>query len=185
MLPVAMTASSRLAGVETRIYSVRGLAVMFDSDLADLYEVTPSALMQAVRRNLGRFPEDFMFQLSNQELNALKSQIVISKPRSRRGGRRSNPYAFTEQGVAMLSSVVRNETAVRLNIEIVRAFVRLRRAALVSQEVMRLVEDLSDRVDSHDGAIGNLVEAIRQLVEAPQPELARPIGFTADLERRK
>ena len=112
----------------------------------------------------------------------LKSQSVISSLGSGHGGRRSRPYAFTEQGVAMLSSVLRSETAVRANVEIMRAFVRLRRASLLSAEIMKLVEDLSNRVDSHDQVIGDIVESIRQLAVLPSRERSRPIGFTADLE---
>ena len=112
----------------------------------------------------------------------MRSQIVISKTGEKRGGRRYQTQAFTEQGVAMLSSVLRSETAVRVNIQIMRAFVRLRRAAVVSAQVMGLVEDLSKRVDVHDGAIADIVESIRQMVEAPAKGSSRPIGFTADLE---
>ena len=98
------------------------------------------------------------------------------------GGRRYRPWAFTEQGVAMLSSVLRRDTAVRVNIEIMRAFVRLRRAAIVSGQLMSLVEDLSKRVDTHDAVILDIVESIRQLVEPPGQGRTRPIGFTADLD---
>jgi hypothetical protein len=175
-------ASKRLIALEERILNIRGLSVLLDTDLALLYGVTPGALMQAVRRNAERFPLDFVFQLRNQEVTYLKSQTVISKPGEGRGGRRSNPYAFTEQGVAMLSSVLRSEIAVQVNIEIMRAFVRLRRATLVSGELMKLVEDLSKRVDTHDGAITDLVEAIRQLAISPPQKRSRPIGFTADLD---
>jgi DNA-binding PadR family transcriptional regulator len=107
----------------------------------------------------------------------LRSQIVTSKLTERRGGRRYQVFAFTEQGVAMLSSVLRSETAVRVNIEIMRAFVRLRRAAIVSQQVMALVEDLSKHVDVHDAVITDIVDSIRQTVEGPQRGRARPIGF--------
>jgi hypothetical protein len=168
--------------LETRIVSIRGLSVLLDADLATLYGVTPSALMQAVRRNPGRFPSDFTFQLTDQEVSVLKSQSVISKQQEGRGGRRSNPYAFTEQGVAMLSSVLRSETAIRVNVEIMRAFVRLRCASLLSAEIMKLVEDLSNRVDSHDQVIGDMVVSIRQLAALPPRERSRPIGFTADLD---
>ncbi len=169
-------------GIEARIKSVRGLSIMLDVDLAELYNVTPSALLQAVRRNRNRFPSDFLFQLTNQEVTNLKSQSVISSLSEGRGGRRHRNWAFTEQGVAMLSSVLRSSTAVRVNIEIMRTFVRLRRAALVSTQVMALVEDLSKRVDVHDAVITDIVESIRQIVEGPGSGRARPIGFTADLE---
>ena len=170
----------RLAGIETRIHSIRGLAVLLDTDLADLYGVPTKALLQAVRRNSSRFPKDFIFLLTNHELRVLRSQIVTAKPADPRGGRRPNPYAFTEQGVAMLSSVLRSKIAVQVNIEIMRAFVRLRRAALASRELMKLIEDLANRVDSHDAVIGELVESIRQLVESPPESRTLPIGFTAD-----
>jgi len=173
---------TKLVDLETRILSIRGLSVLLDADLATLYGVTASALLQAVRRNAGRFPADFMFQLADQEVTNLKSQTVISSLGSGHGGRRSRPYAFTEQGVAMLSSVLRSDTAVAVNIEIMRAFVRLRRASLMSSELMKLIEDLSERIDSHDQVIGGLVEAIRELAECPPRERSRPIGFTADLD---
>lgn len=170
-----------LAAIETRIVSLRGASLLLDTDLAGLYGVTPGSLLQAVRRNNDRFPGDFMFQLTNQEVSTLKSQSVISSLESRHGSRRVRPYAFTEQGVAMLSSVLRSPTAVQVNIAIMCAFVRLRRAALVSRELMKLIEDLSTRVDSHDATISELVESIRQLVQSPPRSRTRPIGFTADL----
>jgi hypothetical protein len=135
-----------------------------------------------VRRNRKRFPDDFMFSLSTHEVTRLRSQIVTSKITEGRGGRRYQVHAFTEEGVAMLSSVLRSETAVRVNIEIMRAFVRLRRAAIVSSQVMALVEDLSKRVDLHDAVITDIVESIRQLVEGPGSARSRPIGFTAAIE---
>jgi ORF6N domain len=174
--------AASVVDLETRIVSIRGLSVLLDADLAVLYGVSTKALLQAVRRNPERFPSDFMFQLSNQELGILRSQFVTSRSANGHGGRRALPYAFTEQGVAMLSSVLRSETAVRVNVEIMRAFVRLRRASLLSTEIMKLVEDLSNRVDSHDQVIGDIVESIRQLAVLPPRERSRPIGFTADLE---
>ena len=107
---------TRVGGVEERIKSIRGFSVLLDVELAELYGVKPSALIQAVRRNRNRFPDDFMFQLTNQEVANLKSQSVISSFGGGRGGRRHRNWAFTEQGVAMLSSVLRSDTAVRLNI---------------------------------------------------------------------
>lgn len=169
--------------VDAQIQVIRGISVMLDFDLANLYGVSVKALLQAVRRNEKRFPVDFMFPLSAQEVTRLRSQIVTSKVTEGRGGRRYQVHAFTEQGVAMISSVLRSETAVRVNIEIMRAFVRLRRAAIVSAQVMALVEDLSKRVDVHDAVIADIVESIRQMVERPGSGSTRPIGFTADLER--
>lgn len=145
--------AANLVALETRIITVRGMSVLLDTDLARLYDVTPSALLQAVRRNLDRFPGDFVFQLTNHEVTNLKSQTVISSSGSGHGGRRARPYAFTEQGVAMLSSVLRSKTAIHVNIAIMRTFVRLRRASLASGELMKLIEDLSERVDSHDVVI--------------------------------
>ena len=170
------------AGIDARILLVRGVSVMLDSDLAALYGVTTSALLQGMKRNRKRFSRDFVFQMTNQEVTNLRSQSVISSLERRYGGRRYGPWAFTEQGVAMLSSVLRSDTAVRVNIEIMRAFVRLRRAAMVSTQLMSLVEDLSKRVDTHDSVISDIVESIRQIVDPPAQGRARPIGFTADLE---
>jgi hypothetical protein len=113
----------------------------------------------------------------------LRSQFVISSLERGYGGRRYKTWVFTEQGVAMLSSVLRSDTAVRVNIEIMRAFVRLRRAALASAQLMGLIEDLSKRVDVHDQVIADLVDSIRALVEAPASKPSRPIGFTADLDK--
>jgi len=168
---------------DERIRTIRGVSVLLDADLAALYAVTPSALLQAVKRNSKRFPPDFLFPLSRQEVARLRSQSVISNVVPGRGGRRYQIYAFTEQGVAMLSSVLRSDTAVRVNIEIMRAFVRLRRAAMVSTQLMSLVEDLSKRVDTHDAVISDIVESIRQLVDPPASGRTRPIGFTADIEK--
>ena len=168
-----------LGALESRIHAIRGVSVLLDTDLAGLYGVTPGALMQAVRRNLERFPADFMFQLTNQEVMNLKSQSVISSLRPGHGGRRARPYAFTEQGVAMLSSVLRSETAVQVNIEIMRAFVRLRRAAILSSELVKLIHDLSSKVDTHDQVIKDLVTTIQNMIEAPPEPGRRGIGFTA------
>ena len=168
--------------LESRIVTIRGLSVLLDSDLALLYGVETKVLLQAMRRNRDRFPQDFAFQLYNQEVAILRSQFVTSSLSARHGGRRFRPHAFTEQGVAMLSSILHSPTAINVNISIMRAFVRLRRAGLMSTELMKLIEDLSKRVDAHDQVIAELVEAIRQMATpAPVPR-SRPIGFTADLE---
>ena len=161
----------------------KSLTIAGAETLTELKGTTPRALLHAVRRNPDRFPDDFMFSLINQELASLKSQFVISKKRIGRGGRRSLPYAFTEQGVAMISSVLRSPVAVQVNIEIMRAFVRLRRAALISGELMKLIEDLSTLVNSHESVLGELAEAIRQLTESPPASRTLPIGFTADWGR--
>ncbi|MCB0311478.1 MAG: ORF6N domain-containing protein, partial [Bdellovibrionales bacterium] len=128
--------------VEGLIYQIRGERVLIDQDLADLYGVETKALTQAVRRNKERFPADFMFQLSDQEFMALRSQIVTSKGR---GGRRTAPYVFTEQGVAMLSSVLRSKRAVEVNIRIMRTFVRLRKIIESHTELADRLFDLEQR----------------------------------------
>ena len=166
-----------LATIEERIHTLRGQKVLLDSDLAGLYGVTTSALLQAVKRNQGRFPSDFAFQLVNQELRILRSQTVISSSGSEHGGRRYYAYAFTEQGVAMLSSVLRSQVAIAVNIEIMRAFVRLRRAGIVSEKLLSVVAELAQRVDAHDSAIKSLIERIPRLVEPRRAPPRRPIGF--------
>ena len=126
---------------------IRGVAVMLDIDLASLYGVTPKQLLQAMRRNRNRFPPDFVFQLTNQEFARLRSQIVTSNAPVGRGGRRYQIRAFTEQGVAMLSSVLRSDTAVRVNIEIMRAFVQLRRMLGANEELARKLDALEQKYD--------------------------------------
>ena len=130
--------------IERRIFYLRGVKVMLSSDLSELYGVTAKALNQAVRRNLDRFPEDFMFQLTREEFNNLKSQIVTS---SWGGMRRALPYAFTEQGIAMLSGVLKSPTAIRVNIEIMRAFVKLRQMLASNAELSRKLNDLEKKYD--------------------------------------
>jgi hypothetical protein len=150
---------------------------MLDTDLAVLYGVETRVLVQAVKRNSNRFPTDFMFQLSDEEANLLRSQIVISK--NRRGGRRYLPYVFTEQGVAMLSSVLNSERAVEINIEIMRAFVRLREMILSNKDLARKLDALERKFESHDVHIRSLFEAIRQLMAPPEPKKRR-IGFLVE-----
>lgn len=148
---------------------------MLDADLARLYGVPTKALIQAVKRNPRRFPADFMFQITQAELPALRSQIVTS---SSRGGRRYLPYAFTEQGVAMLSSVLRSSRAVQVNIEIMRVFVRLRQMAVAHEDLSRRLDELEARYDRQFKVI---FDAIRALMTAPA-KAAKRIGFTAARE---
>lgn len=161
-----------------RIRTVRGHKVMLDADLAELYGVSTKVLVQAVRRNPARFPPDFIFSLTKQETANLRSQIVTSSssPASW-GGRRTAPYAFTEQGVAMLSSVLRSERAVRANIEIMRAFVRLRGLALHNAELARRLEVLESKYDRQFKAV---FDAIRELMAPPTQATKRKIGFVSD-----
>lgn len=156
------------------IFMLRGQKVILGQDLASLYDVTVGALTQAVKRNADRFPKDFVFQLTAEELINLKSRIVISK--GGRGGTRHRPYAFTEQGVAMLSSVLNSERAVKVNIAIMRAFVKLRETLETNRKLARKFEELERRVGKHDNKIAAILEAIRQLM-APSKQSQREIGF--------
>ena len=145
---------SKIEIIKNRIYEVRGLRVMLDRDLADLYGVETRALNQAVRRNIDRFPEDFMFVMTEDEMNAWKSQIVMSN--SIRMGMRRPPVVFSELGIVMLSSVLRSETAIQVNINIMRAFVMIRQAVAAWQDTNLKVEQLSHKVDQ----LNNYVEEI-------------------------
>ncbi len=159
--------------IEQRIYILRNEKVMLSTDLAHLYRVQPRALVQAVKRNPDRFPSDFMFQLTREEFQSLKSQIVTS---SWGGLRRATPYAFTEQGVAMLSSVLRSKRAVRVNIEIMRTFVQLRRLLASNEALARKLTVLEKKYDSQFRVV---FDAIRELMKPPEPK-RRPIGFGAE-----
>ena len=160
--------------IQTMVRVVRGQRVMLDFDLARLYGVTTSALNQAVQRNAERFPDDFAYQLTQQEVANLRSQIVIS--RGGWGGRRKLPWAFTEQGVAMLSSVIRSPTAVRVNIEIMRIFVRLRRLMATPGELVEQLTRLAETVQLHDKQIKTIAQVLNQLMEQPTEPIHR-IGF--------
>jgi len=159
--------------IALRIRLFRGQKVLLDSDLARLYDVTTGNLNKAVNRNRERFPKDFVFQLTAEEAKNLIFQIGRSKGR---GGRRHLPYAFTEQGVAMLSSVLQSERAVKINIAIMRAFVKLREMLETNRELARKFSDLDQRVGKHDEEITAILEAIRQLI-APPKKARREIGF--------
>lgn len=157
-------------GVEARIYSLRGMRVMLSHDLAELYDVEPRSLVQAVKRNRERFPEDFCFQLTKQEHVDLRSQTVISSW----GGSRSAPYAFTEQGVAMLSSVLRSDRAIAVNIEIMRTFVKLRSMLESNKELAKKLAALEARYDDQFAIV---FEAIRELMLPPTAPEKKLIGF--------
>ena len=171
--------------VEQQIYFVRGQKVMLDRELAKLYGVETRALNQAVKRNRDRFPEDFMFQLTEEEGEGLRSQNVMSNLRSQsvmskegRGGRRTMPYAFTEHGVAMLSSVLKSKRAVQVNIVIVRAFVKLRELLATHKDLARRLDDVERKYRQHDEELHAVFDAIRRLLAAP-PGSKRRIGFIA------
>jgi hypothetical protein len=163
-----------VTALEKRILVVRGRQVMLDEDLADLYGVETKRLVEQVKRNIERFPADFMFQLDKTEAAALRSQNATSN--DGRGGRRYAPYVFTEQGVAMLSGVLRSKRAVAVNIEIMRAFVELRRAAGTYVELERRLEQIEGDIGKHDEQLQQVFEALRQLI-APPSAPRRPIGF--------
>ncbi len=156
--------------IEQAIYLIRGDKVILDQDLAALYGVETKVLVQAVKRNSNRFPLDFMFQLSQAEFADLKSQIVTSSW----GGRRSRPFAFTEQGVAMLSGVLRSDRAVAVNIEIMRTFVRLRRLLLTHGALAKKLASIERRYDEQFKVV---FDAIRQIMEPDAPSKHRRIGF--------
>jgi len=160
------------------ILVIRRQRVLLDEDLARLYGVETRSLLQAVKRNLERFPPDFMFELSPAEWTDLRSQSVTSK--AGRGGRRYAPYAFTEQGVAMLSSVLNSARAIAVNIEIMRSFVRIRGLLEGDKLLARKFERLQRKLAAHDQAIVGILAVIRQLMNPPDLK-RRGIGFTADL----
>jgi hypothetical protein len=159
--------------IESLIYLIRGQKVMLDADLAELYGVETRVLKQAVRRNRNRFPSDFMFELTNKENRSLRSQNVILER-----GRYSKylPFAFTEQGVAMLSTVLNSERAIEVNIAIMRVFVRLREMMVTHKELALKLRELEGRIQEHDEQIVAIFEAIRQLMAPPEKPRKR-IGF--------
>ena len=161
--------------IERRIYLIRGHKVMLDTDLAELYQVETFNLNKAVKRNIDRFPQDFMFQLTQKEAEALRFQIGMSKPEGR-GGRRSLPYAFSEQGVAMLSSVLHSQRAVHVNIAIMRAFVQLRAALLSTEELQRKLSAIEQRLLVNDAKFKVVFDELRKLMEPPA-EPQKRIGF--------
>src|ERR1044071_7186895 len=151
--------------IERRIYLIRGQKVMIDFDLADLYGVTTSRLNEQVARNRKRFPKDFMFRLTKEETNSLRSQFAISN--TGRGGRRYMPYAFTEQGVAMLSSVLNSEQAIEVNIAIMRAFVRLRQMLETNEELNRKFAAVIRKLSTHDKYFRVVFDELKKLTEKP------------------
>ena len=169
--------------IEQKIFMIRGHKIMLDRDLAKLYGVKTMVLNQAVKRNIKRFPQDFMFQLSKEEMENWISQFVISN-RERMGIRRK-PYVFTEQGVAMLSSVLNSERAIQVNIAIMRAFVKLKQILYMNEELAHKLAELERKIEKHDVGIQAIFEAIRKLM-APVPIKPKPqIGFKPDPNWRK
>ncbi len=173
--------------IEPRILSVRGQRVILDADLADLYGTTTKAFNQAVKRNLNRFPTDFMFQLTSEEAKAIPSQFMTVNLRSQtvtssaasHGGRRYAPYAFTEHGALMAASILNTPRATEVSVYVIRAFVKLRDLLSTHKELASKFTELEKKVDSHDRTIQSLVAAIRRLLESPPSPSQRQIGFHA------
>jgi hypothetical protein len=189
----AETAAPHPPLIQSSILTLRDQRVMLDADLAALYGVATKVLVQAVKRNSKRFPADFMFQLTVEEFANLRSQFVTSS--SGHGGRRTPPYAFTEQGVAMLSSVLGSERAVAVNIEVMRTFVRVREMAVTHRDLAQRLADVEMKTEllelSHDSFSRNtraqlkqVFDALRELMTPPDPP-KRPIGFVAPQDGRK
>jgi hypothetical protein len=170
--------------IDATIRLLRGHRVVLSTDAAALYGVEPRALVQAVKRNPSRFPPDFMFQLSGHEWSTLKSQTVISNAVGR-GGARTPPYAFTEQGIAMLSSILRSDRAVRVNVEIMRAFVRLRQMIATNDQLSRRLDELEHAIVNHDEKFAAVFDAIRQLMTEPKEKKRPPVGFQTEATRGK
>jgi hypothetical protein len=158
--------------IERKIYFIRRQKVMLDRDLAELYGVETRVLNQAVRRNIKRFPEDFMFRLSKEEMNIWKSQIVMTN--KERMGLRRQPYAFTQEGVAMLSGVLNSERAIRVNIEIMRTFVKLRQMLASNAQLARKLKALEKKYDEQFRVV---FEAIYKLMDVSEEKKKRQIGF--------
>ncbi len=176
----------QLQTIQNRIYEVRGQKVMLDFDLAELYETETKRLKEAVRRNIGRFPADFMFELSRKEYNILRTQFATLEDEGRGKHSKYSPYAFTEQGVAMLSSVLKGAKAIEVNIQIVRAFVFMRKYALTHKDLTEKLKELEGKYnkqfkDVHE-AISYLLQNDKQKLE--QKERKR-IGFRTDKKNRK
>ncbi len=172
-----------LEQIVSRILLVRGQKVMLDVDLAELYGIGTGRFNEQVRRNRGRFPDDFMFQLTNQEAERLRSQIAISIGETRqagRGGRRYLPLAFTEHGAIMAATILNTPQATEVSVFVVRAFVRLREMVATNKELAKKLDELERRVSHHDEAITSIVKAIRELATPPEPKPKRRIGFVSD-----
>ena len=170
---LAVLSPQALAG---RIVLIRGQRVLLDADLAQLYEVETRRLNEQIKRNMGRFPLDFMFQLTSEEFEILKSQIATSSW----GGRRKLPLAFTEHGAIMAASVLNSDRAVEMSVYVVRAFVQLRAVLLDHKALADKLTALERRVSHHDNSLAEVIDAIRALMAQPKPA-NRPIGFTADV----
>ena len=158
--------------INSKIYVVRGQKVMIDRDLAEMYGVTTGNLNRSVKRNMKRFPEDFIFQLTNDEFK----NLIFQNGTSSWGGTRKMPYVFTEQGVAMLSSILNSDTAIEVNIRIIRIFTRLRELVLTHKDILLKLEQIEQKITGHEDDIQMIFSALKQLVQEPNPPRKR-IGF--------
>lgn len=169
--------------IEQLIHQVRGKKIILDTDLASLYEVTTKRLNEQIKRNKDRFPDDFLFQLTHEEHDSLRSQIATS--RSKHGGRRYLPYAFTEHGVVMAANVLNSKKAIELSIFVVRAFIKIREYAITYKDLAEKLSQLEKKVSKQDQTIASVIIAIRKLIQEPKssPEpKKRAIGFLAEYE---
>jgi len=165
-------------------FVIRGVKVILDADFAELYCVETRRLNEQVRRNIEKFPDDFMFQLTNEEFDNLKSQIATSS--SRWGGRRKLPLVFTEHGALQAANVLNSPQANKMSVFIVKAFIRLREMALTNEKLARKMDQLEKRVSDHDEVLIDLVHEIRKLIETPKPKTKKPkVGFINSLENEK
>ena len=162
-----------IAQINNKIYEIRGIKVMLDSDLAKLYQVETKNLNKAVMRNIKRFPEDFMFQLDDKEFENLRFQIGTSNLNMRR----ANPYVFTEQGIAMLSSVLRSDIAIEVNISIMRTFVAMRKYALTHDELSKKIKELETRIDQGEQVDKQILDVLTQLISDNKENKTKKIGF--------
>lgn len=164
------------------IFIVRGQRVLLDSELAALYGVPTKRFNEQVKRNLARFPADFMFQLAAEEVASLRSHFATSKPS--RGGRRYAPYAFTEHGAIMAATILNSSRAVEMSVYVVRAFVQLRDMLASNKELARRLDELERKLSTHDQAITGVLKTIRELMSPPPAPKRRGIGFTADFNEK-
>ena len=187
----------QLPVIHNKIYEIRDQKIMFDFDLAELYEVETRILNQAIKRNINRFPKDFMFQLTKKEWEVLKPQALISNDNNssqsvmssrKHRGASYLPFAFTEHGVTMLASVLRSEKAIKMNIAIVRAFIALRQFAVNYKELAEQIKELRGTVDNHNGQLNQIYDALENLLDdkVAQKKWAErePIGFKPNTKKK-
>ena len=161
--------------IERKIYLIRGQRVMLDRDLAEMYGVETKVLKQAVKRNISRFPEDFMFEMNAEELQHWRSHFVTSN--ADKMGLRYPPFCFTEQGVAMLSSILNSETAIQVNIQIIRVFTKMKQAILDNKEIFLSIEKMEKKLTQHDEELQTVFKVLKKLLQQPEEKNRNRIGF--------